>query len=79
MIFLFIFPFNFHPLCVSVIQAGVFLIENHIFPKEYFEASGRFKLTRWSGVPGVNILEHIHREEPNRNVYHPYKLIIQPR
>ncbi|TNM95251.1 hypothetical protein fugu_016334 [Takifugu bimaculatus] len=28
---------------------------------------------------GINILEHIYREDPARNVYHPYKLIIQPR
>ncbi|KAG7244129.1 hypothetical protein INR49_004629 [Caranx melampygus] len=60
-------------------NAAVFLIENHIFPKKHFEPSGRFHLPQWNGVPGINILEHIYREEPNRNTYHPYKMIIQPR
>ncbi|KAF7646183.1 hypothetical protein LDENG_00191990, partial [Lucifuga dentata] len=59
--------------------AGVFLIENHIFPKKYFDPSGRFDLPQWNGVPGVNILEHIYREEPKRNIYHPYKMIFEPR
>ncbi|XP_040915877.1 uncharacterized protein LOC121196807 [Toxotes jaculatrix] len=60
-------------------NAGVFLIENHIFPKKPFEESKRGPLPHWRGVPGFNILEHIYREEPDRNVYHPYKLIVQPR
>ncbi|XP_029316645.1 uncharacterized protein LOC115027447 [Cottoperca gobio] len=60
-------------------NTGVYLIENHIFPKKHFEPSGRFHLPQWNGVPGVNILEHIYREDPDRNVYHPHKMIIQPR
>ncbi|CAL8297069.1 unnamed protein product [Arctogadus glacialis] len=60
-------------------KAGVFLIENHIFPKIHFEPSGRFHRRQWEGVPGVNILEHIYREEPNRAGHHPYKIIVQPR
>ncbi|XP_044023273.1 glycosyltransferase family 92 protein F13G3.3-like isoform X2 [Siniperca chuatsi] len=60
-------------------NTGVFLIENHIFPKKYFEPSRKFFLPQWNGVPGVNILEHIYREDPNRNIYHPYKMIVQPR
>ncbi|XP_069008711.1 uncharacterized protein [Embiotoca jacksoni] len=60
-------------------NTGVFLIENHIFPKNHFEPSGRFHRPQWNRVPGINILEHIYREEPNRNIYHPHKLIIQPR
>nr|XP_019953544.1 PREDICTED: uncharacterized protein LOC109636343 isoform X1 [Paralichthys olivaceus] len=59
-------------------NTGVFLIENHIFPKNHFEPSGRFHLPQWNGVPGVNILEHIYREEP-KSIYHPYKMIVQPR
>ncbi|KAF6718667.1 hypothetical protein FQA47_012455 [Oryzias melastigma] len=55
-----------------------FLIENHIFPKKYFEPSGRFHLPQWSNVPGINILDHIYREDPNSS-YHPYKMIVQPR
>uniref|UniRef100_UPI003AAAD71E uncharacterized protein isoform X1 n=1 Tax=Centroberyx gerrardi TaxID=166262 RepID=UPI003AAAD71E len=60
-------------------EAGVFLIENHIFPKIHFEPSGKFHLPQWKGVPGINILEHIYREEPDRNIYHPYKIIVKPR
>ncbi|CAG5866629.1 unnamed protein product [Menidia menidia] len=60
-------------------NTGVFLIENHIFPKNYFEPSGKFHLPQWSGVPGVNMLEHIYKEEPDRQIYHPHKMIIQPR
>ncbi|XP_041669214.1 uncharacterized protein LOC121526620 isoform X2 [Cheilinus undulatus] len=60
-------------------KTGVFLIENHIFPKKYFEPSGRFHLSQWDKVPGVNILEHIYREAPDRSKYHPHKIIVQPR
>uniref|UniRef100_A0A3B5B487 Glycosyltransferase family 92 protein n=1 Tax=Stegastes partitus TaxID=144197 RepID=A0A3B5B487_9TELE len=60
-------------------NTGVFLIENHIFPKKHFEPSGRFHLPQWNGVPGVNILEHVYREDPDRNIYHPHKMIVQPR
>ncbi|KAM4624695.1 uncharacterized protein ACJ7VT_003238 isoform 1-T3 [Polymixia lowei] len=60
-------------------KAGVFLIENHIFPKNHFEPSKKFHLPQWEGVPGINILEHIYREEPNRKIYHPYKMIVKPR
>lgn len=60
-------------------KAGVFYIENHIFPKKHSDPSGRFRLPQWSGLPGVNILDHIYKEEPDRKIYHPHKLIVQPR
>lgn len=60
-------------------NTGVFLIENHIFPKHHFEPSRKFDLPQWKGVTGINILEHIYREEPQRNIYHPHKMIVQPR
>ncbi|XP_058471608.1 uncharacterized protein LOC131444920 isoform X1 [Solea solea] len=60
-------------------NTGVFLIENRYFPKKHFEPSKRFHLPQWNGVPGVNLLEHIYSEEPDRKVYHPHKIIIQPR
>ncbi|XP_047466900.1 uncharacterized protein LOC125023588 isoform X2 [Mugil cephalus] len=60
-------------------NAGVFQIENHIFPKKHFEPQRTFNLPQWKGVPGVNILEHIYREEPQRNIYHPYKMIVKPK
>ncbi|XP_029973351.1 uncharacterized protein LOC115407133 [Salarias fasciatus] len=60
-------------------ETGVFLIENQIFSKTIFEPSRRFHLPQWEGVPGVNILEHIHKEKPNGKVSYLYKIIIQPR
>ncbi|XP_062399910.1 uncharacterized protein LOC134089483 [Sardina pilchardus] len=60
-------------------DAGVFRIENHIFPKTQFEDSGRFRLPQWRDVPGVNILEHIYREPDRKNVFNPTKLLIDPR
>ena len=60
-------------------NAGVFRIENHIFPKTQFDDSGRFRLPRWRSVPGVNILEHVYREPDRKHVFNPTKLLINPR
>ncbi|XP_042152838.1 uncharacterized protein LOC112266382 isoform X5 [Oncorhynchus tshawytscha] len=72
------------PQMMDVIQrqnpkAEVFLIENHIFPKSQFEPSGRFERPTWRDVPGINIMEHIYREEPDYRIYHPSKMIVRPR
>uniref|UniRef100_A0A8C2DAR5 Glycosyltransferase family 92 protein n=1 Tax=Cyprinus carpio TaxID=7962 RepID=A0A8C2DAR5_CYPCA len=58
---------------------GVFLIENHIFPKTQFEESGKFKRGEWNNIPGVNIMEHIYREPDRKNIYNPTKMIVNPR
>ncbi|XP_048840824.1 beta-1,4-galactosyltransferase galt-1-like [Brienomyrus brachyistius] len=58
---------------------GVFLIENHIFPKTLFDDTGRFHLAQWEKVPGINIMEHIYREPDRKHVYNPTKMIINPR
>ncbi|XP_074517807.1 uncharacterized protein LOC141784020 [Sebastes fasciatus] len=60
-------------------NTGVFLIENHFFPKKHFEPSGRFHLPQWNKVPGVNILEHIYREDPDRHIFMAKKMIVRPR
>ncbi|XP_028851756.1 uncharacterized protein LOC114799352 isoform X2 [Denticeps clupeoides] len=60
-------------------MAGVFLIENHIFPKTQFEDSGKFQLPQWKNVKGINILEHIYREPDRKDVYNPTKMIVNPR
>ncbi|XP_035390970.1 uncharacterized protein LOC118242736 [Electrophorus electricus] len=60
-------------------DVGVFLIENHIFPKTQFEETGRFNRSEWRGIPGINIMEHIYREPDRKNVFNPRKLIINPR
>ncbi|KAJ8012843.1 hypothetical protein DPEC_G00047080 [Dallia pectoralis] len=59
--------------------ADVFLIENHIYPKTQFEPKRKFNLPQWRNVSGVNIMEHIYREEPDYKIYHPYKMIVRPR
>ncbi|XP_054597697.2 uncharacterized protein [Nothobranchius furzeri] len=60
-------------------NVGEFLIESHCFPYRHFDPNGTFHLPRWGEVPGVNILEHIYREDPDRSIYHPHKMIVQPR
>ncbi|XP_051949822.1 uncharacterized protein LOC127620655 [Xyrauchen texanus] len=60
-------------------DVGVFLIENHIFPKTQFEDSGKYKRPEWKDVPGINIMEHIYREPDRKNVYNPTKMIVDPR
>ncbi|XP_036381853.1 glycosyltransferase family 92 protein [Megalops cyprinoides] len=72
------------PLLLESLQhnhphVGVFVIENHIFPKTLFDQSGQFNRTEWKQVPGINILEHIYREPDRKNVYNPTKMIISPR
>ncbi|NXV98681.1 GALT1 galactosyltransferase, partial [Calonectris borealis] len=42
---------------------GIFLFENHIFPKTV--STHVFNISSWNTVPGVNILQHVHRE-PDR-------------
>lgn len=60
-------------------NVGVFLIENHIFPKTQFEDSGKFKRAEWNNIPGVNIMEHIYREPDRKNIYNSTKMIVNPR
>ncbi|XP_010131163.1 PREDICTED: UPF0392 protein F59C6.8-like [Buceros rhinoceros silvestris] len=57
--------------------AGVFLFENHIFPKTV--STDVFNISSWNAVPGVNILQHVHREPDRRDVINPKKMIIDPR
>uniref|UniRef100_A0A0E9X7Z0 Glycosyltransferase family 92 protein n=1 Tax=Anguilla anguilla TaxID=7936 RepID=A0A0E9X7Z0_ANGAN len=58
---------------------GIFIIENHIFPKTQFDNSGRFNRTEWKKVPGINILEHVYREPDRKNVFNPTKILANPR
>nr|XP_020442583.1 uncharacterized protein LOC109952071 [Monopterus albus] len=60
-------------------DAGVFLIENHFFPRNPFDKSANRMMPQWRGVPGFNILEHIYRKEPDRTINHSYKMIVKPR
>ncbi|XP_076880272.1 uncharacterized protein LOC143528457 [Brachyhypopomus gauderio] len=60
-------------------NVGVFLIENHIFPKTQFEESHRFSRPEWRNISGINIMEHIYREPDRKYVFNPRKMIINPR
>ncbi|XP_032636696.1 beta-1,4-galactosyltransferase galt-1-like [Chelonoidis abingdonii] len=59
--------------------AGIFLFENHIFPKTIYASTDIFNITSWNAVPGVNILQHIHREPDRKDVINPKKMIVNPR
>ncbi|XP_035390984.1 uncharacterized protein LOC118242746 [Electrophorus electricus] len=61
------------------ITVGVFLIENHIFPKTQFEETHRFSRPEWRNISGINIMEHIYREPDRKYVFNPRKMIINPR
>ncbi|XP_064210445.1 glycosyltransferase family 92 protein F13G3.3-like [Anguilla rostrata] len=74
---------NLHLLLEDLQQehpnVGVFIIENHIFPKTQFDNSGQFNRTEWKKVPGINILEHVYREPDRKNVFNPTKILANPR
>ncbi|NXN10826.1 GALT1 galactosyltransferase, partial [Indicator maculatus] len=57
--------------------AAVFLFENHIFPKTV--STPMFNISSWNAVPGVNILQHVHREPDRKHVINPKKMIVDPR
>ncbi|NWJ00556.1 GALT1 galactosyltransferase, partial [Crypturellus undulatus] len=56
---------------------GVFLFENHIFPETI--STHTFNISSWNTVPGVNILQHVHREPDRKEVFNPKKMIVDPR
>ncbi|XP_040387407.1 beta-1,4-galactosyltransferase galt-1-like isoform X3 [Cygnus olor] len=56
---------------------GIFLFENHIFPETV--STPVFNISSWNTVPGVNILQHVHREPDRKEVINPKKMIIDPR
>ncbi|XP_053137665.1 beta-1,4-galactosyltransferase galt-1-like isoform X5 [Hemicordylus capensis] len=60
-------------------KSGVFIIENHIFPKTIFTPIDPVNISSWSAVPGINILEHVVREPPKPNTFNPTKMIVDPR
>ncbi|XP_065551735.1 uncharacterized protein LOC136022422 [Lathamus discolor] len=56
---------------------AVFLFENHIFPESV--STPMFNISSWNTVPGVNILNHVHREPDRKEVFNPRKMIVDPR
>ncbi|XP_027543816.1 uncharacterized protein LOC113969814 isoform X1 [Neopelma chrysocephalum] len=55
---------------------GIFLFENHIFPETI--STHMFNISSWNTVPGVNILQHVHREPDRKDVINPRKMIVDP-
>ncbi|XP_061460062.1 uncharacterized protein LOC133373818 [Rhineura floridana] len=60
-------------------EAGVFLFENHIFPKTVFTPTDPFNISSWDAVPGVNMLQHVMREPDRKHIFNPRKMIVDPR
>ncbi|KAH1179281.1 hypothetical protein KIL84_021864, partial [Mauremys mutica] len=58
---------------------GIFLFENHIFPKTVYSSNEAFNISSWSAVPGVNILQHIYKEPDRPWAFSPRKMIVDPR
>ncbi|NXG01148.1 GALT1 galactosyltransferase, partial [Sakesphorus luctuosus] len=55
---------------------GIFLFENHIFPETI--STHTFNISSWSTVPGVDVLQHVHREPDRKDVFNPRKMIVDP-
>ncbi|XP_066466975.1 uncharacterized protein [Tiliqua scincoides] len=58
--------------------SGVFVFENHIFPKTIFTPISSVNISSWSSVPGINILEHVIREPDRKHIVNPSKMIVDP-
>nr|XP_020656626.1 uncharacterized protein LOC110082964 [Pogona vitticeps] len=73
---------NWHTLMESLQEqnpgSGIFLFENHIFPKTIFTPSP-VDVPSWKAIPGVNILQHVLREPDRKEVINPRKMIVNPR
>ncbi|KAJ6652642.1 hypothetical protein lerEdw1_011237 [Lerista edwardsae] len=58
--------------------SGIFVFENHIFPKTIFTPISPVNISSWSAVPGINILEHVIREPDRKQISNPSKMIVDP-
>ena len=38
-----------------------------------------FNISSWNAVPGINILQHVHREPDRKEIFNPKKMIVDPR
>lgn len=54
-----------------------FFVENSVFRTSVTGDTGEFNL--WGQVPGVNILQHVHREPYRRFTFSACKMIVNPR
>ncbi|XP_078502245.1 uncharacterized protein LOC144756358 [Lissotriton helveticus] len=60
-------------------EAGIFLFENHIFPKTLFTSTDWFNTSSWKAVPGEDILQHVQREPDRATFFNARKMILNPR
>ncbi|KAI1893364.1 hypothetical protein AGOR_G00122970 [Albula goreensis] len=56
-----------------------FYFENNVFPIEELEESGKYNLSEWAGIPGVNFLRHVLREPIPKSHFTTGKMIVNPR
>ncbi|XP_053551563.1 uncharacterized protein LOC128642792 [Bombina bombina] len=60
-------------------EVGIFLFENHIFPITV-TTDGHFSdISNWINVPGINIMQHVHREPDRPDFFNAKKMIVNPR
>ncbi|XP_008424919.1 galactan beta-1,4-galactosyltransferase GALS3-like [Poecilia reticulata] len=61
-------------------QNKCFMFENNVFPNNVTLPRGGTDPARWRGVPGVDVLAHLHQEPvPKDHVYEKFKIIVNPR
>ncbi|XP_072273050.1 uncharacterized protein [Pyxicephalus adspersus] len=58
---------------------GIFLFENHIFPKTVATDGNFSNISSWKDIPGTNILQYVHREPDQVDYFNPRKMIVDPR
>ncbi|XP_043975925.1 uncharacterized protein LOC122832845 isoform X4 [Gambusia affinis] len=57
-----------------------YMFENNVFPNNVMLPRSGTDPARWRGVPGVDILAHLHQEPVSKDhVYEKFKIIVNPR
>ncbi|XP_069465580.1 uncharacterized protein [Ambystoma mexicanum] len=56
-----------------------FIFQNHVFPSTRKYMSRSVTLHDWNYVPGVDMLQYVHREPNVPDVLNPTKMIVNPR
>uniref|UniRef100_A0A3B3WW15 Glycosyltransferase family 92 protein n=1 Tax=Poecilia mexicana TaxID=48701 RepID=A0A3B3WW15_9TELE len=61
-------------------QNKCYMFENNVFPNNVTLPRGGTEPARWRGVPGVDVLAHLHQEPVSKDhVYEKFKIIVNPR
>ncbi|XP_054884967.1 uncharacterized protein LOC129359395 isoform X2 [Poeciliopsis prolifica] len=57
-----------------------YMFENNVFPNNVMLPRSGTDPARWRGVPGVDVLAHLHQEPVSKeHVYEKFKIIVNPR